>query len=243
MENYIFNSKLYRKNLGKKSFKIFPLLMTIMILFVVLFVFFKPQNKQTNKFYFLEIGNFSTYSQAQKLAKELQDKDSGGHIFFQEKYHVFASFYPTKKQAENVLENILPSYPKATIFCLENQKFISNNSFTTTQNESVKSFCDNVDDSINNLSSHLTEFEKNLMSSSILEVRINQIFDSIQECKNSIYTQFDKPKYMNIKKSANEIEKSIDNIKSSYQQQNFKQAIRLEIMNIIFSYHHFLSLV
>ena len=130
MDYYTFNQKNYRASLNKNTKAFFPITIVVIIFLIGLAIFFKTEDKNQYNFYFVQIDSFSNYSSADELKNQLQKHNTLSYIHFDDKYRVLVSFYPTKKQAENVAERLRESYKNTTIFTSSFDEFNGKNTLT-----------------------------------------------------------------------------------------------------------------
>ena len=102
MSNYVFDYCQYRKNLSTKNNFNFITIFLLIIILLGMCVFLKPIKTSKSIFYYVEIDNFQTYKDAQKLSYELQNFGTNSLIFFDKTYHVLVGFYSIKNHAKTV---------------------------------------------------------------------------------------------------------------------------------------------
>ncbi len=241
MDNYVFNQKEYRRNLKKRSSFFFPIVIVAIILLIGLYIFLNSNNNEI-KYYFVKIDSFSTYSEANDLATKLQSQNAGGFVHFDEKYHVLASFYPSKKQAENVAERLKNEYINADVYTLSFSEFNGKNQLTKNQNNSIFNLNDCIESTTTTLNDLLIQYEKNEISNTILSAKITRLTDEFNEEKENFFSSLNKPNYNNHRNHIEKISSSLSKIKSSFDDQNLTQTIRFETMQIIFNYSKFCTL-
>lgn len=233
MQEYIFDYKDYKKRI-KKPIKFNITLTTILIIILLgLCVFLSQPKVRTTNFYFVEIGKFQTFSQANKMATEISLKNGAGFVYFDNNYHVLAGFYPDKNSAEKVSKNISNEYPKSTVFCLSATQFYQNKSFSKNKNDLIQNLCDvltNIETSLYEISILL---DTNNNSYKTIKTKLNSLLDiyssNFANLKNEIKTDTNN---INILKKALEINNSLSRITEA-NEQSLPQKIKYETINIV----------
>lgn len=242
MDNYVFNQKEYRQSIKKKTSFFFPIVIIVIIILIGLVLFFNSNNRNEIKYYFVKIDSFSTYSDANKLATQLQEQNAGGYIHFDEKYHVLASYYSSQDQAKNVVERLKEKYNNADIYTLTFSEFNGKNQLTKSQNSTIFDLNDCIESIITNLSELLIKYERNEISNTILTAKIKALTEDFNDNKDNFFSSINQPKFHNERNCIEKISTSLNAIKSSFDAQNLTQTIRYETIQIIFNYSKFCAL-
>lgn len=242
MNHYTFNQKTYRANLNKKTKAFFPITIVLIIILLGIALLFKTDNTNQYEFYFVQIDSFSNYSSAENLRNQLQKQNTLSYIHFDEEYRVLISFYPTKKQAENVANRLAENYKNTSIYTLFFDEFNGKNYLAKKQNDSIFDIIDSIESIIDNLNSQLIQYEKNEISTQMFTTKISKEIDSFEDEKDSLFNHLDQPKFHKHREIVDDISKSMTNIKSHFKEQNLAQIVRFEIMQTAFNLSKFCAL-
>lgn len=119
MNNFQFDYNQYKKKLNKHlNLDISVATLIIILLFGVAFFVYSPIKTKKLNFYFLEVGSFLNYTQAQQTAELLQNNGGAGLVYFNNKYRVLACAYVEHEQATTVKNNIKADYSTAKVLTL-----------------------------------------------------------------------------------------------------------------------------
>lgn len=242
MKKYIFDQKNYRSNLKKKASSFFPIIIILIIILTGLVLFFKSDTNNLQTYHFVQIDGFSTYSSANECCEKLLKQNAKGFIHFDKEYRVLVSHYPTKKQARNVIENLIEKYPNAKIYSLSFQKFNGKNLLTRSQNNSIFNISDKIETMISDLYSLISSYEKNEISNKYYKSETTKLYEDYLEAKDSFFSNLSKPKFHNHRNYVDKILSSIKKIKDLSSEQNISKTSRFELMQIIFNYSKFCGL-
>ena len=233
MQEYVFDYSTYKKRLEKPINFGFSILSLVIIFLLGICVFLKQNKTEYIEYYFVEIGQFKTFSQANKMANELSSKSGAGFVFFDDCYHVLAGFYNNQENAKTVSSNISEEYQGAKIFSISATKFKAKRDFTSTQNKSLRSMLEYNDELITELYNLSINIEKNTetFNAAILKVK------NLKEEHTSNFKQFKanfngKNEQLNLKKKLNEIQNSLSHL-TNCNEQDIKQKIKYELINIV----------
>jgi len=231
-----YNYFLYKKTLNKKNSFVFILIILLIVLLVVSSFFVKPQKTKYSEFYFVEIDNFQTYKEAINLSQILQEKEAAGYIFFDEKYHVFASFYSTKNQAKKVCENLKNEYPNSQVFTIKSTCYSKQINLNSKHNKSIENFIKFTNKSIFQINDLSMQFFTKKTSFGKLKTHLT---NHIKEFE-SYYYEFKKSfqtnsKFNQTKEYANNIYSSLLNLINS-NEHNITLNLRFETVQIAVLY-------
>ena len=237
MQTYEFDYLTYKKSIKKR--KNYSVLIMVLVISVLMCTYFLILPKtRTSTYYFIRINSYLTYKEANKLANELQSKSAGGYIYFDGKYHVFASFYPSQQEADNVLSNLIDSYPTANIYFLET-KSIKTYHVDNVITNSLK--CQiNI---INQLYNMIVGLDKNELSDNQFTIMFNRLkkdFDNTKSEYKSFYKHTSDANIITAYDTLDNISKSLDNISNLTPKANCYQ-YKYELINIVFNHSSFLD--
>lgn len=239
MDKYIFNYNQYKKSINKKPKNYFSLIFIIIIILLGLCIFLYPKNYNYEKMYFVEIDNFNTYKDANKLANLISNKGGAGYVFYDGKYRVLASFYSNYDNAKKVSENLNKEYKNVSILTVENTKFTPKKQLNKHQNSQVKIVLKTTFEALLKLEKLNLKLDKKTLSENELKLHIKNINDNFQNIYSSFLSYFKNDSKFNIaKKYLNEIKNSMstltaDTITSSI--------LRYENIKIGINRNHFLT--
>ena len=238
---YIFNYSQYKKSINKNNNFTFTIIFLLIILLLGLCVFLKPKDNKLNKFYFVEVDNFQTYDSALKLSQTVKEKTGAGYIYFDNIYHVIASFYSKEKDAEKVCENLKNEYENVQVFCISYPQFVKQKNLSLKQNCSVENLinvCRKITLQLEQLS---IDFETGKTPFKEAKILLANYYESFFSTFNEFNAQFNTNSKYNLSKSyAHEIDNSIRKLKES-EEQNFSSLLRFELTSIAISIAQFSS--
>lgn len=239
MQNYQFDYVQYKKKINKKSVCLIPILLILnFILLVVAFYLTTSSNEQ--EFYFVQIDEFATYKDANTLACEIQGKNAGGYIYYDGTYHVLASFYLLKDDAESVSTNLKNDYPNACVFSISTPKKIYATSLSNKQHACANEFCLNSLSAIQQLADLSIKYDCSEISFSELSVKIKDLSSSLRKSKDNLSAELSSPKYALAIKHAEEIAICLEELEETTEQEMSKQ-IKYELIKLVINYSSFLS--
>lgn len=232
MQEYNFNYLDYKKRL-KKPIKFNFVFITLVLILLLGTCVFLNQNKQSfSTYYFVEVGEYSTFFQANKTAIELSQKSGAGFVYFDKSYHVLAGFYLTQESAKSVSKNIANEYPNAKIFTLSAAKFSNKKTYSKTENFTLKNMIENNKNLINSIYQLSLSLDKNELSFNSAITKILALKDDFVCSQKLFEDSFKNEKiYFNTNKKLNEICNSLTRLTKSTEQE-LKQKIKYELINI-----------
>ena len=235
MSSYFFDYNLYKKRLNKKTGLFIPVCIFIIILLMVAICFIYPKSKTVN-FYFVEVGNYMQYSQANSLAQEIQQKNAAGYVHFDGRYHVLTSYYLNLEDAENVVNNIKDEYPNANVFTLSIKQAKYAN--TNKENKTIKQTIESNEKLIKQLYTEIIRYDKNEISKDKFDLSLKRLSsdysDIIDEFSSSFKTN---SKMTNAKEKLTTIKNTIPSSADSF---NLKYCL-IKIVITHYSFLDFLS--
>ena len=242
MDEYYFDYEKY-KNKIKKPVK-FSLSLTIffVIILVGLCTFLCQPKTTFIEYNFVEIGQFATFSNANKAAQNLAKQGGAGFIYFDNCYHVFANFYTSKANAETVAKNIAEYYPNATQTTISAQKFNTKNSLNKQQNLAIQKQIETNEIVINTLSKLSTELDSNNITTTNLRLKISQVYDDFSTTFKENLSSFNSNQFQqhNINKYITNIFQSLSTIQSATPEE-LSQKIKYELIDIVINHIRFLN--
>lgn len=241
MNDYIFNYYQYKKSINKNNFFSFVFIFLVIILLLSACIFLKPKQTKITEFYFIEIEKFPTYQNALILSEKIASQGGAGYIFFDTTYHVFASFYSNKKDAENVLKNVLPEYKNSCIFTLSISHFQPPKKLTSAQNYAVENFLNETKKTIIQLEKIFVDFDKKVINFNNALITIKSIQGNYNSAHdNLIYNFKNNSKYNIAKKYAEQMYSSLLNITNS-SEEKFTSILKYETINFVINSYYFLG--
>ena len=193
---YLCNSKPINTRRSSNTTPICVLVVMVILLAGVAF-YFLQHTTRVDEFYFVQVGEFMNYSSAQKLSEEIQKKQAAGYIHFDGRYHVFASFYPLKEDAEKVVESLKGDYPNSTIYILEATKFKNKANLKKEENSAIQESLKENLIAINGLYNQTMSFDKAEINEKRLSLNVQEILSdykkNLENFKNSLknHTKFE----------------------------------------------------
>lgn len=236
MQTYEFNYNEYKKKSKRGKSHSLLIIAILIIVLISMCIFLNPTNA-TNKYYFVRINTYLTYKEANNAATELHSRSAGGYIHFDGRYHVLASFYPSKAEAEAVLSNISHLYPHADIYTLEAR------SLDRSTNDIILDVVACQIDTISSIYKLILELDQGQISAGQVNSTIKHIsshFSSKQADFVSFHKTTKKPNIINCANILDNISNSLENISTITPQPNLYQ-YKYELMNIIFNHLSFLD--
>lgn len=242
MDEYVFDYNEYKKR-TKNTIKFsFSLTIFFVIILVGLCAFLGQSKVSYNEYNFVEIGQFATYSQASKTAQNLAEQTGAGFVYFDNCYHVFAGFYTSKNDAENVSKNIEEFYPNAAVTTISATKFMPHKSYTKTQNTAIEKLIETTENCIETLSKLSIEIDKNNISKLNLDIKVEQVKDDFSAAYSSFKNCFNKQLTgrFDIVNSLNQINNSLSTLTTT-SIQTLQQTIKYELINVVINHTRFLN--
>lgn len=236
MENYTFDLKEYRKKIVHRRTMPISIIALFIILLIGLAFFLIPKKYSTSKFYFVEINSFLNYSSASELSSEIQSRGGAGFIYYDGSYHVLACYYPTKSEAEAVVENLSTDY-SARIYTLETKKFTKSNSFSKEENLAIEKMINKNIETINSLYASILKIDKGEISLSSFKVYMQ---DTISNYESSLKEFKNFQSLVNYSKYLNKISDSLNSTLSAIESnENYK--LKYNLIDIVVNHSKFLS--
>ena len=242
MQDYVFDYNEYKKRTKKPIKFNFSLTIFFVIILLGLCVFLNQTKTSYIEYNFVDVGQFSNYSQASKFAQNLSSQNGAGFIYFDDCYHVFAGFYTSKTDAEKVVKNIVEFYPNATATTISANKFKTKNNLKKAQNIAIKNQIDTNENIIESISNLSIELDLNNITTTAFNLKITQIvdeFSSTFKVLNSCLFN-NKTKRFDLSKYLTEIKNSLTNIQSASAQE-LPQKVKYELINIVVNNIRFLN--
>jgi len=236
-----FNYYLYKKRINK-IFKInFLFVLILMFLFISLSVFFKPTQIKSY-FYFIEIDNFATYSNALNLANEIKNKNGAGYIFYEKNYKVLATFFTNKKDAEKVASNLKEMYSNSKVFTLKVSKNLKLFSFTKKQKEIVEKLKNETSKTISFLSSSSILLDTQELSFNKFNYKQTEALKQFNSCYEKFSNSFKQNSvYNSAKKYLNNIKMSFTGLNEIDNISQLSLNLKFHLVDIVINYVSFLN--
>ncbi len=247
MQEYVFDYTSYKNKIKNSSSNILSaspkqrekfgfVFVSILIIFLLAtVVLIKQKSVKKQSFYFVQIGEFGSFSQANKQANQAMQLGGAGYVYFDNNYHTLVGFYLSYEDAEKVSKNINSDFPNAKVFEISTQKFskrahpkIVNNLNTTLSKLTQELYQLSIDFDTNK------NFKNTHLKLSNLTDNFNSDFDSFKK-------EFgDDTSNLNCKKKLNNINQSLSRICQA-EEAELPQKMRYELINIVVNYTMFLN--
>ena len=242
MQNYVFNYGDYNKKIHKPTQGGMCVIVFIIICLLGVACFLNQTKPSYNQFYFVEIKNFLTYKDATNLATEIQAKNGAGYVYFDGSYHVLASFYPTKKEAETVCNNLKNDYPSSQVFELNYNKLSKFKNLSQNQNNAISAVNLNLYNAIENLYSCIIKYDTSNIGENELAQTLNKLHSAYKDEYNNFLAQFsNNSKYNKAKTNLEDINSTLNNLSNVTSEQNISYKLKYNAIKIVVDYSSFLS--
>ena len=238
MQEYQFDLKEYKKRVANNNYGApFAILIFVCVLLMGAIFFLKPKTqKNVDALYFVEVNSFLNYSDANTLAQEIQNKNGAGYVYFDGKYHVFASVYPTKTDAKTVCENLKENYQTAKIFELE-IKTINIKNLTELQKECTKNLAEQGKLTFSQIYNNILALDKAEIDRNQAILNFKTIKNNFIDVSNNFNTAFkENSKYNKAKNYLSAINTSLDNLANEKSACNYKYELinyAINFLNIL----------
>ena len=241
ISNYEFDYNQYKKRTIKNNGVPFVILLLIIILLTGLAVFIKPIKTSNYEFYFVKANSFSTYSQANIFAQEIQKSGGAGYIHLDKKYHVIINFYQNKKDAESVAENLKNDYQNIEVYTISAKKFKNLQNLSKNQNKSIENLSNFTINLIQTLSILSIQFDKKEINHNQLNTKLNSIHDDFCDFNNEFINQFKTNSKFNVCREYSHNIKNDLKILAEIYEENCNQQFKYLISDIVCNYCSFLD--
>ncbi len=238
---YSFNYQEYQQRIKKKSNHSFTILIITIILLFGLAVFLFPHDLGISYLYFVEVNNFINYSEANKLANEIKEKNGAGYIYYDGKYHVLASFYPSKSDAETIAENLKAEYPSSSVYSLEIKRYNKKNSLTSEQNKVILNTIEANESLIDSLYKCNISFDTGEFNESELSIKLKVLKNEIEKSYKAFNSEFKTLPKFDALSIELDIFDSMNTILGSFNGGNVSQCLKYELIKIVINHSCFLS--
>ncbi len=240
MQSYEFDYYQYRKKINTPKKTNFFLLSFFILILLGVAMFFYPNASAKNEYYFVEINSFLSYSEANDLANTISALNGAGYVYYDGTYRVFASFYPRKKDAESVCENLKSDYPTVTIYTLECNKFYKLNDLSNDQNKCVENLLSANHNLINAVYKCIINFDTNEINVNELLLNLKNLKSDYQKFSDDFFEQFNtNSKYNKAKKYVAKIESAtnfFDELKKEENDHIVSQKLKYTLIDIVINH-------
>lgn len=243
MQDYEFNFYEYKKRITSQTSGV-PIIVLIFVCIILIgaILFLKPEQTKHNSFYFVEINNFLVLSDAQTLSVEIRNKGGAGYIYFDGKYHVLASYYPNKNDAEIVCKNLKQDYKTATIYELKINKNVNLKNLSNNQKNAVENFISCGYSTIEKIYKNILSFDKAEITEAQFNLNFNSIYNNFEDVANGFNSNFLKAsKYDKAKTYLAELNKILTEFNTVSKQDNFKQKSKFNMISFVVNFSNVLS--
>ncbi len=239
--DYEFDYNQYKKRTSHKNGLAFSILFILIILLTGVAVYFKPIKTSDYEFYFVKVNSFSTYTQANSLATEIQNSGGAGYVYLDKKYHVLVNFYQNQKDAENVAENLKDDYPNVEVFTISAKKIKNLPKISKNQSKSIENLSNFTINSIKSLSDLSVKFDKKELNFSQLTTKFTSIYDDYSNLNNEFLNQFKTDSKFNVSREyACNIKSNLKEM-SSLNQENINPQFKYLLVDSVINYCSFLD--
>ena len=234
-----FNYSHYKKTLNKNNNFSLTIIVFFIILLLGLCVFFKPQTKDLNKFYYAQIGDFQTYNEALNLSTQLQNDGVTSYVYFDKSYHVLLSFYSTSSDAEKVTENLKNDFENSDVFSISFARFFKRTYLSNNQNSAIEDYLKTTYQTILSLEHLANQLDRSSISFNEAKILLQALLEDYDSMFDTIISNFRTNSSFNVsKKYANEILVTLTNLIKK-EEQEFSALLRYHIIDISINYANF----
>jgi len=235
----MFDYNQYKKSIYKNNDKIFfPLIFLVIILLLGLAIFLRPQANIYVEYYFVELGSFESYKSANEYALSIQENGGAGYIYYDEKYHVFASFYSTYGDADTVTKNLKNDYPKTNIFTLQ----VLNLNKKSNIDDAIKNIFLAQTKLIQDMENIALDFDKNEITFAQAKIMLESSHKTYLESHDAFISSYKHEKKYNVHKGyLLDISTALDSLLSCVEN-NLSTTLRFTIIDITLNHFRFSSL-
>lgn len=235
--SYQFNYHEYKNRIKPKPTGSISVIVIFIIILLGLAYFFQPRSKKAYEFYFVEVNSYLNYTEANNMANTIQQSGGAGYVYFNGRYHVLASFYPSEADARSVCENLKSDYPNAKIFTIEADDFARLKNLTREQNELIeKTIADNKN-LIAGLYTAITKYESNEIDMAKFTLTLRTLKNDYNETYSRFSTKFKNNVKLtalsNIHDINDEINTLCDDLSTDYR-------FRYRLISIVINHYSFL---
>ena len=247
MQEYVFDYASYKNKIKNSSLNIHSVRTNqtekfgfIFVIFLIIFllatvVLIKQKSVKKQSFYFVQIGEFGSFLQANKQANQAMQLGGAGYIYFDNNFHTLVGFYLSYDDAEKVSKNIIDDFPNAKVFEISTQKFSKRSQPKITNN--LNTILSNLTQDLYQLS---VDFDTNKNFKNT-HLKLSNLTDNF----NSNFDQFkkeygDDTSKLNCKKKLNNISQSLSRICEA-EEAELPQKMKYELINIVVNYTMFLN--
>ena len=241
MQNYKFDYSSYMLKVRprkKISFTIIVILI-ILLMGLALYIGIKPNPNQY--YYFVEINTFYRYLDANNLANQIQNKGGAGYVYYDDKYHVLASFYPNKEDAEKVCENLKNEYSNASVFVIEATKFKVDRKFSDKENNVLAKLNKANSELFNNLYTIINNYDSSKEQKNQLLINIENCHSTYKSSANLIDPYFKNSKYSTSKQYILDILSCSQDSVDVAKEEDFSYKLKYNLIKIVLLHCSFLN--
>ena len=237
MQEYKFNYFHYKKKIHKANKISISLIFVSIIILLSCVTILKPTSTKEINFYFIEVGNFNTYKEANKLASNLQTQNAAGYIYFDKTYHVIANYYLTIEDAQKVCNNIKETYSNAKVYTLTTTYNKKTNKIKE-ESKLITSITNSLFDFINTLTQISVSIDKNEISTNQAQIKINDINNLFNTSLNDLKNNTNNKTFEIYNKNLKNIKNSLKNLTNST---NLEQNFKFYLVDIVINFSSFLD--
>ena len=245
MQSYEFDYNQYRKKLNPTKKTSILILSFLILISLGLAMFLYPKINKQDEYYFVEINSFLTYNEATNLASTISSLNGAGYVYYDGKYHVFAQFYPNKKDANTVCENLKSDYPTCTVYTLKCNKFNKIKNLTDNQNKSIENLLNANISLMNSVYKSIISFDKNEIKLNELLLNLENIKSDYKKYSNEFFNQFNTDtKYSKAKKyvaKINEFTDFFSELKNEQNEQTISQILKYKLIDMVINHTSLLA--
>lgn len=232
MQNYQFDYHQYKQKINKSPKVYFSVLLVFIILLTGIACFLLQKTDHV-EFYFVNVESFYKYSDANKLASELQQKNAAGYVYFDDAYHVIACAYLNKEDANTVANHMKNEYKKTTVLTLKVKNF--NKNYKNKEKNAIKTTISANETAIKNFYENIIKYDKNEINKDKYELNLKKISATYSnECKE----------FLNVFKNHNNFltaKQNIISIKNNLNENCTNWKAKYNLVKICFEHYSFLE--
>lgn len=242
MQNYYFDYYQYKKKINSHKTAGFSLIFFFIIILTGIAMLVYPKSKTYTVVYFVEINSFLNYKDASTLANEISALGGAGYVYYDGKYHVLASYYPSEEDANTVSENLLTDYPTAKVYTIEIDKVSLSNELSSSQQDCIKDQINANEKLINSLYNTIIQYDSNNISDSEINMILSNIKTDFSDCKDHFFELFKNDSRLNIaKKYLSKISQYVEQFGEMKDEQNISSRLKYYLIDIVINHSSFLS--
>lgn len=241
MQNYQFDYSSYNKKINSHKKEGLTIITIVIILLMGVVVFVSKNFNRTDNFFFVEVGCFFKYADANSLAGEVQNKGGAGYVYYDGKYHVLTSFYLNKEDAESVCNNLVESYPNSKVFNLEIEKSRTNKKYSKQEQQFISKINNANKFLYEGLYSAINRNDTNTDNKKQLSLSLTNLYDTYAKESKDINNFFNSPTQLTTKNYVLDIADCSKNLKENLNEANYSSVLKYNLIKIVMLHCSFIN--